>query len=263
MRLTDIDINNYYMRAVQDFKESHPEWICTIKDGALIIQLNAFSRNEFNGYQLSVEERRYRHIVIIKDNGTVIDHDMFVTEENVVGLGKARISKSMFLGESGSFTYRMNLRKDTESGCREEKSGEVSECNVQKVVCEYFKSRGLIFYSPTRLWIGITFMAFPIILGIIISMIIPFLPMALFGYLAVFFLMGVYFVVTCRQAFNTLNIAGITFMGVALGFLAFWPMLPDDLFMKLIFGFFIVLFLPLGLAIFIAGYKEDKANKGK
>ena len=47
-------------------------------------------------------------------------------------------------------------------------------------------------------------------------------------------------------------------MGVALAFLAFWPMLPEDLFMKLIFGFFIVLFLPMGLCIYIAGYREDR-----
>ncbi len=260
MQLTDIEINNYYLRAVQDFKESHPEWICTIKDGALIIQLNAFSWKEFYGHQLSSKERQYRHIVIIKNNGMVIDHDMFVTEENVVGLGKAKISKSMFLGESGSFSYRMDLRKETESGCQEEKAGEVSEFNVQKIVWEYFKSKGLSFYSPTRLWTGIAFMAFPIILGIILSVLIPYLPRALWAYMAVFFLMGLYLVATCRQVFNTLKIAGFTFMGVALAFVAFWPMLPDDLFMKLIFGFFIVLFLPMGLAIYVAGCKEDKAN---
>ena len=66
MQLKDIEINNYYLRAVQDFKENYPEWICTIKDGTLIIQLNAFSRKEFNGHQLSSKERQYRHIVIIK-----------------------------------------------------------------------------------------------------------------------------------------------------------------------------------------------------
>ena len=120
MKLTDLEINNYYVRAVQDFKEIHPEWICTIKDGALIIQLNSFSWKDINGHRLTSEEMRYRHIVIIKNNGTVIDHDMYVSEENVVGLGKAKISKSMFLGESGSLSYRKNLRKDTESGCQEE-----------------------------------------------------------------------------------------------------------------------------------------------
>ncbi|MCR5558239.1 MAG: hypothetical protein K6F75_11875 [Butyrivibrio sp.] len=194
---------------------------------------------------------------MIKSNGTVIDHDMYVTEENIVGLGKAKISKRMFLGESGSISYQMNLRKETESGCQEERAGEVSEFNVQKVVSEYFKSKGLSFYSPTRLWMGIAFMVFPIVLGIILFSLIPYLPKALWGYLAVFFLMGLYLVVTCRQVFNTQKIAGFTFMGVALAFLAFWPMLPDDLFMKLIFGFFIVLFLPMGLAIYVAGYKEE------
>ena len=66
------------------------------------------------------------------------------------------------------------------------------------------------------------------------------------------------FSITAGEAFNTLKIAGFTFIGVALAFLAFWPMLPDDLFMKLIFGFFIVLFLPIGLAIYIAGCKEEQ-----
>lgn len=258
MQLTDTDINNYYLQAMQDFRASHPEWICTIKDGALIIQLDTFSRKDFNGYKFSSEEKRYRHIVIIKNNGTIIDHDMFITDENIVGLGKAKISKNMFLGESGSFSYRIDLNKDTEGGYRKERVGETREYNVQKIVCEYFKSKGLRFYSPTRLWTGIAFMFFSITAGIIFSLIIQGLPRGFLAYLGVFFLMGLYLVVTCREAFNTLKIAGFTFIGVALAFLAFWPMLPDDLFMKLIFGFFIVLFLPIGLAIYIAGCKEEQ-----
>lgn len=256
MNLSNKEINDYYEQAVEDFKESHPEWICTIKDGVLIIQLNAYSWKDFVGYRLSSEQRRFRHIVIIKNNGTVLDHDLFVSEENVIGLGKTRISKSMFLGESGSFSYQIDLNKDAESNCQEQTDKEIREFNVQKFICEYFKDRGLIFYSPTRLWIGISFMLFSILAGIIILKFAPYLPWTFWGYLAVFFLMGLYFVANCRQAINTLKIAGVTFIGVALAFLSFWPLFTGDLFFKLIFGFFIVLFLPLGIAIYVAGCKS-------
>ena len=107
MRLTDIEINNYYLQAVQDFKVSHPEWICTIQDGFLIIQLNAFSWKTHYGYQLESGQRRFRHIVIIGKNGMINDFDMFVSEEKVVGLGETKISRKMFLGESGSYSYRI------------------------------------------------------------------------------------------------------------------------------------------------------------
>ena len=256
MQLTDIDINNYYLRAVQDFKECHPEWICTIKDGALIIQLNQFSWKNFDGRQLTSEERRYRHIVIIKKNGIVIDHDMYVSEENVVGLGKAKISKSMFLGESGSYSYSLNLRDDQESGCQDQPKGQASEVNIQKFICGYFESQGLKFYSPTRLWMGIAFIAMAVICDIVMEILIPGMPWFLRTYLAMFILLGIYLIVTCKQAFNTLKMAGAVFMFVPLAFLSFWPML-DDLFMRLIFGFFIVVFLPIGIGMYVAGYKQD------
>jgi hypothetical protein len=257
MRLTDIEINNYYLQAVQDFKVSHPEWICTIKDGFLIIQLNAFSWKTYYGYQLESGQRRFRHIVIISKNGMINDFDMFVSEENVIGLGETKVSRKMFLGESGSYSYRIPQRKGSESGFQQDQQElEFSEFNVQKIVVEYFKTRGLRFFSPTRLITGISFMFFPLVLGMALTSLIGALPLVFWEYLAVFFLMGLYLVVTCRQILNPLKIAGMTFMGVALAFLAIFPMLPD-LFMKLIFGFFVVLFLPMGLAIYISGVKES------
>ena len=258
MQLTDIDINNYYLRAIEDFKECHPEWICTIHDGALIIQLNQFSWKNFSGRTLSSGEKQYRHIVIIRKNGTVIDHDMYVSEENIVGLGEAKISKKMFLGESGSYSYSLDLNGENESGCQDQPKGESSEVNIQKFICGYFESQGLKFYSPTRLWLGIAFIATMVICDIIMEMFIPGLPWFLRAYMGMFVLLGIYLVVTCKQAFNTLKLAGVVFMFVPMAFLTFWPML-DDIFMKLIFGFFIVVFFPIGIGMYVAGYKEDNA----
>ena len=224
----------------------------------LIIQLNAFSWKEFDGHKLTREERCYRHIVIIKKNGYVIDHDMYVTEDNVVGLGKAKISKSMFLGESGSYSYTLDLNKDEESGCQDQPKGYSSECNVQKFVAGYFTSQGLKFYSPARLWLGISFILMPLACLVAFAIFIPEVVSAMEAYLGMFMLFGIYLVVTCKQAFNNLKLAGVTFIFVPLilwGATAWF----DDLFFKLVIGFFIVLFIPMGIGMYVAGYKQDNA----
>lgn len=139
MNLTNEQINNYYLNAIEYFNKTHPEWLCTIEQGFLVIQLNHNNSTFYNGLRLTETTSTYRCVVKIMKNGKFLMTDVYVTDGNSVGLAGLQLSSTAFAGKSIEYHYETS------------KEGEYkfSTLDIQKPVKEYFKSLGLKykFYS--------------------------------------------------------------------------------------------------------------------
>ncbi len=142
MQLSANDIQNYYMQAINYFSTSHPEWICTVEQGVLVIQLNWQNATYFNGMGLTHASRVYRHIVKIFPDGKWMATDVTVNNDSCVGLGGIRISESAFSGKQWSYQAEKVLGHDNQTGQNGILTYKFNTADIQVPVKEYFNSLG-------------------------------------------------------------------------------------------------------------------------
>ncbi len=140
MNLTNDEINGMYQNAVEYFRTTHPEWLCTIEQGFLVAQLNPGNIAYYNGLKLSETASTYRCVVKITPDGKFYLTDVYVENYNVLGLGGLKLSSTAFAGRSIEFHYQSNKDGSTYK---------FSTRDIQKPLIDYFKSLGLTykFYS--------------------------------------------------------------------------------------------------------------------
>ena len=158
-----------YKKAKAYFQEMHPEWICTIEQDCLVIQLNWQNVTYFNGRGLTHSARAYRHIVKLYPDGKFLTLDTTVDDIQTVGLGDVHISRDAFAGKKWNFHYEKELGYDHDTDKFGIQTYKFSTSDIQKPVREYFENEGYTykFYSvkedfraldgKTKLAVGILF----------------------------------------------------------------------------------------------------------
>lgn len=172
MILENEQIISIYENARNYFVSIHPEWLCTIEEDILIIQLNWQNSTFFNGRGLSHFDRTYRHIIKVFPDGKFMTTDLNVTDETAVGVGIINISQQVFSGKSWNYHYEKEFGRDNNTGEVGILTYKFNTSDIQKPVKEYFKSIGLQYKAIS---FGESLKAVPaqtkIMLGVLFSFI--------------------------------------------------------------------------------------------
>ncbi len=149
MGLTNEEIQQVYEQARVALLISHPEWICTIEQNSLVIQLNWQNATYFNGRGVTHVARVYRHIVKVYPDGKFMTLDVHVNDENSIGLGGIVLSQDAFAGKSWNFHLEKELGHDNNTGETGILTYKFCTSDIQKPVKEYFEGQGFQykFYS--------------------------------------------------------------------------------------------------------------------
>lgn len=149
MKLTDEQINQMYEYAKKYFDEKYPQFLCTIEQNCLVVQLNWQNVTYFNGRGLTRSARTYRCVVKIFKNRNFYMTDVYVDNIDSIGLSGIKINREAFAGVSWSYHYETVLGFDNKTGEKGILTYKFCTSEIQKPVKEYFKQLGLKkkFYS--------------------------------------------------------------------------------------------------------------------
>lgn len=141
--VTKQQIEKIYKDAAIYFKETHPEWLCTLdrEKNAFVIQYNWMDVTYFTGTGLKDEQKRFRFVITIDKDGGVHTLDVVSEDMKAVGLAGVAMSKSGFVG------YSSNSHGEIVLFGKDKKTGEVgpqvysfSTDDLKKDVLDYFFS---------------------------------------------------------------------------------------------------------------------------
>ncbi len=228
MKLSAAEIKKAYRSAKEFFEKQHPEWICTITQSSLVIQLNWQNAKYFSGKNISHSDKNFRHIIKLRPDGSFVQTDMEIEDETSIGLGSLDLARTINKGEVYRYTDEYMAGKDNETG----KTGALHYCldtdSIKEPVCEYFEGMGFSFYSPTRHKVGMIFLLegmFFIVMLFIIASTLPeeaSNPEAFFPFLFGIMLIGMILLASSHIRLNTTQaVSGIfatVFLVLALGF---------------------------------------------
>ncbi len=140
---TRINPQKIYEKAVVHFKKTHPEWLCTIDKGHLVIQLNWMDGTYFSGLNVTRAQKCYRHVVTVTPDGKFKAHDAEAEKELSVGLSGISVKAAAFEGYSTRSTTEIVLGKKA----REKRFGvntySFNSDAFKKEIREYFESIGI------------------------------------------------------------------------------------------------------------------------
>ena len=252
MKLTQLQINQAYQQAIQYFYQVHPDWICTIENGVLIIQLNWQHYTRDGLLYLSETDRKYRYVVKIEENGSLTDYQVDAVTENAIGLGGASLSAGAFVGERTSTHFEIDL-KNRDANNRPVVTQEVSYADqVAQIVRDYFEGKGYRYYSASRNYMGWGFIATSIfcwgIYLLIQKLSGEIFPWYAFAFISFFFVLGVAMIATCHKRLNPEKVGTWAFFICSLVLLPiFLHLIRRDLFVAFVLGFLFVVFLLIGI----------------
>lgn len=181
MELTKEQINLMYENAKKYFDEVYPQFLCTVEQDCLVVQLNWQNVTYFNGRGLTRSARTYRCVVKIFKNGNFYMTDVYVDNIDSIGLGGIKISRDSFAGTSWSYHYEKVLGVDNNTGEKGILTYKFCTSEIQKPVKTYFKELGLKkkFYSYS-----LSIKALPKI-GRITAVVVPLLNGSIFSFLGI------------------------------------------------------------------------------
>ena len=138
-----VNVENIYQTAIEHFKIVHPEWICTVERGKLVIQYNFIDGAYFSLTSATKEKRCYRHIITISEEGKFKATDGMVSNEFSVGLSGLQYEASAFAGYKAQQTTVITFGKKT----REDDIGinkySLDTDTLKKEVHEYLENLGI------------------------------------------------------------------------------------------------------------------------